>query len=64
MLSRHYILQTLSFRFTVSEANRQTLVQQLEVLTDEAQLERLFTAAVQSPSIEVFHDEMRQVLSN
>ncbi len=61
-LNRRHILQTLELRFTLSEADSQALAQQLEALIDEAQLERLFTVAMQSTSIEAFHEELRQAL--
>ncbi len=63
-MNRRHILQTLVFRFALSETDTQPLAQQLDALVDEAQLERLFTAAMQSPSIEAFHDVMQQELPN
>ena len=63
-MTRRHILQALAFRFTISEGDRQALAQQLETIVDAAQLEQLFTAAMQSASLDAFYEVMRQALPN
>jgi len=51
---RHDILEALALRFPLPTALYQQVEHHLETLTDEAQLERLFAAAIQSASLADF----------
>ena len=51
---RRDILEALALRFALPTALYHQVEQYLETLTDEAQLERLFAAAIQSASLADF----------
>jgi hypothetical protein len=57
---RHSIVDALMLRFAPSAAVLQQVTQQVETLTDEAAMERLFAAAIRCASLEEFLAAMTQ----
>jgi predicted transposase YdaD len=57
---RHSIVNALMLRFAPSAAVLQQVTQQVETLTDEAAMERLFAAAIRCASLEEFLAAMTQ----
>jgi hypothetical protein len=55
---RYDIVEALTLRFAPPAAIAQQVAQHVETLTDEAALERLFTAAVRSASLAEFQTAM------